>query len=157
MAIKTTESSPIEKPETTSRSFGYVFEMVLPEEFAEKERRAEADHQKLLRKVLLQIFILDTAIEFGLPRNLVTQEMIKFRSLASQSSDTYDEDDSLPMDAPLHLKRRSELIRLEREPLGVGNRIRRNTWSPMSNLEAEEEINVEKRRSIQYRGTVKKG
>ena len=156
MAMRTTKTPPIEKSKTTTRPSNYVFEMVLSKEFVKEEKRAVADHQNMLRRVILHIFVIDTAENLGFPRNFVTREMIKFRGLDNQCSDTYDAGGFvgyMPMGAPLRLKRRSEPIKPERGQSVMETRTRRNSWSPMSNLEAEREINVEKRRSIRYRGT----
>ncbi|KAJ8070889.1 hypothetical protein OCU04_001248 [Sclerotinia nivalis] len=157
MGTETTMTSPTENTATkkntnsdsTDKAFGYVYEMKASEELVMWEKRVHAAMDKLGRRNLTQFFMLDTAMEFDIPQSIVTMEIIKFRGLPYVSSEFVDEDD-LPKDV-LGRRRKSEPLRITTEAIPVGQRVRRNSWSPMSELEAARPGILEKKKKMKHR------
>ncbi|CAD6446972.1 f2cfd687-be02-4db6-bde4-822b6a978367-CDS [Sclerotinia trifoliorum] len=120
--------------DSADKAFGYVYELKISEELATYEKRINERMDRITRGQLLRIFVFDTAREFEMPMRNVTMEVLKFRGLPYLTSEFVDED-YFVKDA-LGRRRKSEPIEITREATMVRQRVRRNSWSPMSKLEA---------------------
>ncbi|KAF7868445.1 hypothetical protein EAF04_004977 [Stromatinia cepivora] len=151
MGNDTIRNFPTENIDSDSmnKAFGYVYEMKLPKDLVMQEKNRNAATDKEGRKYLIRFFISDTAMEFDIPRSMVTLETIKFRGLPYLTSEIIGEDELVK--GASGRRRNSEPLKVTREATSAGKRVRRNSWTSMTELEATRPSILEKRKKIRHR------
>ncbi|TGO16107.1 hypothetical protein BTUL_0032g00700 [Botrytis tulipae] len=77
--------------ESKTNSFGYVLEMKLPREYAAFEDRENEIFSRTSRRVVMWQLVIDTARYYSIPKEEVSQEVIRCRFLMSQGPQIFED------------------------------------------------------------------
>ncbi|KAF7959881.1 hypothetical protein EAE96_001484 [Botrytis aclada] len=79
------------KPESMSKSFGYVLEMQPPREYMEREYRERQAIRKEERIDLMWLFVVDTANYYSIPEEEVSLEVIRCRYVMNSGPQMFED------------------------------------------------------------------
>ncbi|TEY81822.1 hypothetical protein BOTCAL_0031g00140 [Botryotinia calthae] len=79
------------EPEFTTKSSGYVVEMKLREEYAEREYRHTATSSKMSRRAVMLLLVIDTSKYYRIPKKEVSLEMVRCRFIISQGFHMFED------------------------------------------------------------------
>ncbi|KAF7942822.1 uncharacterized protein EAE97_006276 [Botrytis byssoidea] len=77
--------------ESKTNSFSYVLEMKLPREYAAFEDRENEVSSRTSRRAVMWQLVIDTARYYSIPKEEVSQEVIRCRFLMSQGPQIFEE------------------------------------------------------------------
>lgn len=79
------------EPESMTKSSGYVVEMKLRKEYAEREYRHREVSSKTSRRAVMLLLLIDTSNYYRIPKKEVSLEMVRCRFLISQDSHMFED------------------------------------------------------------------